>query len=249
MHHLLAFTVASSGTTANTQLPAVTDPVFSTRNSNFWIPERGELAAVAGYGATLNRLRITTPSLRRIMPVECPQLTGSENIPADPRINDFRDSPVPLRGGEELELQYTDSTGMDLINAAAWFRSGSVPRPGGPIYTIRGTASTTLTAVTWSQLAVTWDDDLPNGKYAIVGGLVQSATGFWFRCILQSQVWRPGGQCVTALGLMHNPIFRRGNLGEWGVFENSNMPNIEVFAEAADSSQVVFLDVVPLTAI
>ena len=119
------------------------------------------------------------------------------------------------------------------------------PAPPGPIYSLFGTASTTLTVDNWSELTdLTWTNSLPQGTYSVVGLSVYSATAIAARLIIQNQVPRPGIVASDTFATVQSPMFSYGELGEWGRFESFVMPQVEVLATTADTAQTVVLQVI-----
>ena len=116
--------------------------------------------------------------------------------------------------------------------------------------TVRATAAITATALgnAWGAGALTFEQVLESGMYAVVGMKAFGATLIAGRLIFPNQGPRPG--CIgyatplTGVGAIENPAFRNGNLGVWGTFSHTAPPQLEVIAAAADTAQEVYLDVV-----
>jgi hypothetical protein len=124
---------------------------------------------------------------------------------------------------------------------------GQVAEPPGNVYTIRGTGVATLGATAWTNInPITWQNTLPNGLYAVVGGAFQSATCLAGRVIFENTPYRPGAVGQQLITDWTNDIFRNGGLGVWGQFHNYAMPQVEFLASAADTAQTVFLDLVKI---
>lgn len=164
--------------------------------------------------------------------------------------------PLPLVGGEKLNALITNAVDESAIIAAI---VGNAPITQGmldsirPTHSIRGYSATTLTAKTWTHCAVTWDQDLPKGKYAIVG----MKLGYYIAAAPLATIgrivipgnndWRPGVpgalmeadhkefQSITHMPFWDWPLMRKI------VFDDTLMPNIECLSNAAITNETVEL--------
>jgi hypothetical protein len=120
----------------------------------------------------------------------------------------------------------------------------------GRMSTARATGTATLTANAWTNVVLTFDQAFPAGDYAIVGMRARSASSLAARLVVKGLNWRPG--CIAAAGATTAPtqldgmpnLFRYGHLGVWGYFNNATPPDVEFLSGAADTAEVVYLDVV-----
>lgn len=164
--------------------------------------------------------------------------------------------PLPLVGGEKLNALITNAVSESAIIAAI-VANGPITQSMldsvSPTHSIRGYSATTLTAKTWTHCAVTWDQDLPKGKYAIVG----MKLGYWITasplaCIGRVVIpgnndWRPGvpGCLMEAdheefQSITHMPFWDWPLMSKI-VFDNTLMPNIECLSNAAITNETVEL--------
>lgn len=245
MHHVLAWRLSLADAT-ETDVTPVADNIWAIQNSHFFPARDWYLQAIHFGAATGTRARLVTPALRQvttpfIRPIEGTIVPGNQ-----PNVADYRRSPLKLRALEEIQLLGTQTSGgAAVVVATAYVSKGPLePVPLGDVYTLRGTGTTTLTAGAWSQVTMTWQDILPNGRYAIIGGWAFGATAVAFRCILEDQVDRPGGLGGSDREFGPNAMFDKGGMGIWGTFDSNRMPNIEYFANAADTAQELYLDIV-----
>jgi hypothetical protein len=241
--HTLAWRLSLADVTA-TDVTPVQDSIMTIQNGHF-VPQTDHMLLYASYQAAgATRARLISPTLRQvttpwIRPTAVAIVQGVEA-----HVADYRGNPLRLRMLEELQyeaLQTTGGAGV-VVGIAGIQRTPSAPAPGGDTFTMRGTATTTLVAGTWTQGAVTWQDSLPTGKYACVGLQYVGATALAARLIFEEQVPRPG--CIAA-GLVtsqQHEMFAKGGLGVWGIFDSNRMPNVEFLANAADTAEEVYLD-------
>ncbi len=244
--HLLAFTV-SAGDVTNSDVPALTDDVFTIQNGHFLPAEDWMLIWAAQFSALHENGRIVTPSLREIsLPFIVP--IGAAVLPAsDPNVADYRDQPMQLKRLEEIANEVsTTAAGPSRVTGLYGVARDRRNAPAGTPITMRGTSVTAAVTNAWTTLAVTWSDNLPQGKYAVVGLTVQSTNAIAARCNFPDQEERPGSVSIGALTDKQLAMFTKGGLGEWGQFNSFAMPDIQVLANVADAAHVVYLDIVKI---
>lgn len=168
----------------------------------------------------------------------------------------FFGRPLPLNGSEKINALITNATDESSIIALL---IGNAPITQSmldavrPTRIIRGVGDTTLTAKTWTTCAITWDQDLEEGKYAVVG----MKLGYWITSgplatvgrllIPGNNNWRPGCpgalmeadheelQSITSMPFSKWPMMREVT------FLNTAMPNIECLSNAAITDETVEL--------
>lgn len=244
MHHLAAF---NSSLAASTLAPisAVSDGILAIQNNNFILQEDHNLIFAAAMSADLQRARIVTPKFRQITTPWIRPIISAAVPGTEPRVADYRATPLKLREREEISVEaFQSNAGAQEVTAILGIAWGDVSTPPGDPYTMRGTSTTAAVADTWTQISVTWQDSIPVGVYAAVGLEVVSTNGRAARLILENQYPRPGSISATTIGAEQHSMFKKGGLGVWGRFNSVRMPNVEVFANAADASHEVYLDLI-----
>ena len=88
---------------------------------------------------------------------------------------------------------------------------------------------------------------LPDGWYEVVGAKVAGAGQFARLIFPDRQNQRPMFPITTNSVTPWDQVFRYGELGPLGRFENFVPPKLEVYGEAATSDQTVYLDIVKMT--
>lgn len=246
MHHLAAFQ-AAVGQTANTQLTAQTDQILPIDSSGAFLPQ-SNLSLVAAFvsGATLNRARFDSPRYRQIAQPYIEPINLALLPVGNPGIMDLRDNPLRVPALSPFSVQATSSLACstEVTTAGVFLTDRMVVMPQGDIYTLRATGATTVTAKAWSDVALTFDQSIVEGEYSVVGGCAYSTTMFYWRIILDNQYYRPGGIGFATRGLRAPSFQYNGGLGEWGRFRNTSMPRLQVYCNAADTAQTLFLQVI-----
>lgn len=242
MFHLLAYSQSINSAAETDTLP-VSDDIFVIQNNHF-LPQQ-DMFGLWGtaFGTNLTRARLITPSMRQVTPPEIrpivPALIGGSRN----RVARWLRNPPLFRAVEEIELATTNNAGAAQQISGLLALAPSLPSPAvqGPMYVMRGTGTTTVTANKWTTCPITWSDILPNGTYAVVGLSGFSTNGQALRLIFIGQTWRPGALCQTVAGDIEDPLFQDGSLGEYGRFNTTTLPNVQFLCNGADTAQTVYL--------
>ncbi len=230
---------------ADVDIQPLVDDIVQIQNNHFIFP-RDVFLWFAWLGSvTLNRGRLNSPSIRQIAPRFVRPVELALLPPQDPNVEWLGDRPFRVRGQEEFILEVTGANAMaENFHSVMGLMERFEPAPQGDPYILRGTGTTTAVANVWTTATITWDTALPVGRYAVIGCELFSATGIGFRLIFDDQVWRPGGLSQATLGLRSFKQQLDGALGVWGVFNTISLPRVQVFCNAADTVQTVFMKVV-----
>lgn len=239
--HLATYQATVDGSGGFTRVNAVNDPGMTISNNGYLLPSDHQCLFAYAQGATMNRTRIVSPTLLSNYPPLIRPVTVGAVPPTDPNVAVFLDSPIRLPAGESVTVE-TVNGASEATYVALGITPQLQPAPRGEIKILRGTASTTLTANTYTLLSVTWDHSLQTGIYHVVGAEVTSTTAIFFRLLFTGQAMRPGAMGNATIGLRPHAIFQqRFVLGSWGSFRQDQMPQIEVMGTAGDTAETVHL--------
>lgn len=235
-------------------LTAVPDSHITTAGDDLRVPSLNQLIAVAaGIETTAESFaRLTAPSLRirGLLQIE-PYNSGAAGAvePGSPhRVYDLRRNPLVLVPGENLNAE-TDSNPAAAQDqwAVVWLADGPVEPVRGAIFTVRATSAQNLIARTWTNGILSFVEDLPRGRYQVVGMRARSAGLVAARLVFVgtgAAGWRPGVLGVDAQDDLEHPMFRLGELGVFGEFEDIEPPTVEFLAVSADVAEDVYLDLI-----
>jgi hypothetical protein len=192
--------------------------------------------------ATL-RSEIVTPSLRAVFPFDISAIVNGLVVSNGFQMVDLRDTPVPLVGLEPMDSFIQN--GAAVVNRTfIWLADGAIKQTTGKIYTIRATASATLVTASWvNSGALTFANTLPAGHYQLVGLRSWSANQVAARMFFVGYAWRPGVISMPSEAVVENPLFRYGNMGVFGEFDNTTPPTID-FMGVTDVAETVYLDLI-----
>jgi hypothetical protein len=245
MLHLAAYFEAI-GQTVNTDIDALRDDVLTIQNTHFVLNEPSELVAAYASSATLNRVRLDSPTLRYVANPYVLPITAALLPPDNPAVADYRDNPIRLPQAEELAVQATSDLGAgnENLHILLWLRDRFDPAPPGQIVTTRVTSTTAAVANTWTTLTTTWETSFPAGRYAVVGMEGISTNGIAYRMIFPGQLKRPGSLSKTVVGRRSHEMFRVGGLGRWGDFQSNVLPQFQALNNGTDAAHTFFVQMV-----
>lgn len=237
-------------------IAALPDDVISTNDDDLQVPSLNQVLAIIA-GVSLGGegyARLEAPSLLRksrqyISPVNGNN-DGDVEPGSPPAVMDMRENPLRLRSTEDIQaLVDSDTTSPAFQWLLMLFSDGSIVKPSGEMFTIRATAAVTLVAGQWTQGQMTFQDNLPAGKYAVVGLSAIAAGLVAARLVFRGgEGWRPGCLGRDSESDLEHPMFRYGGLGVWGEFSHNAEPGIEFLSISADTAEVVLLDLIQVRA-
>lgn len=227
------------------------------------VPRTNLITGLYAYGANFLLAQVTTPSLKaNRVNIEWGEMDTTATQPINtvgalPPLQYLGDTPMVLSVGEGIEVDYTGG-GTAVGTVGVWLDDGAQDYVTGPLlHGVRATSSTTLTANAWTTCSLTFDNQLPVGDYVVCGMEAFSATGVLARVAVSGSGWRTGVIAGPITVSTRDRVFRDGRFTNtrpgtymaWGgsAFRSTAPPQIEYFAGAADTSEVVYLDLVKLS--
>ena len=248
MIHLALYYASLAGNAALTQLPALGDVVIAPAASGYLVPATiNKIFRAAGVGGLLTRAQLNSASIRDYTPFDLAPVNSGAVISTPAVFQDFRRNPIPLKTDEELDAFVLNTgAGPTKTIVGVWFCDVAPQPVSGRVFTVHWTSAVALAAAdVWSTITPVFDNGLPSGTFAIVGGRCESATGQFYRYVPRGgSPYRPGSFCSQAVGGVVTDQDRYGGLGEWMRFSNTTAPNIEIFALAADATQAGYMDLI-----
>jgi len=254
---LIGFGEATPG--ANGKLAALLlDSLYKTSGDDIYIkPLATRLLGVACYGeAVLGRTKLQQPSL----PIDYEFLKGALLSDGDPQygLTDMRGRPLPLVPTEKLNCEVVnaaDEDGITYLYVGNNKITQTMLDAVNPTHRIVGYADTTATVFTWSALTMTWNQNLPAGRYAVVGmkygyfkttPAMPSAARLVFK-EPHSAGWRPG-VVGSEMQADHEEMQSIGRdvWADWPLMRNinfphDNLPGVEVASAEAHTDQEIEL--------
>lgn len=245
---LVAWSESQDTSAVLTQVAAVSDQHITTDGDDILVPEFApNLAAVCAIGATLSQAQISSPSLRQRTQLDVSPLNiGAEPLGSQAYMPMFNRA-IPLEPGEGLRALVAEgAAGAEQETVLAWLMAEMEDTPAGDIEQIRATATATLTAYGWTLATLTLSQQLRAGTYAIVGMRAYSAGLLAARLVIPGSEFRPGVVGYDVESDYAPDEFRPGELGVYGTFDHRFIPQVEFLSVSADTSEVVYLDVIKI---
>lgn len=231
----------------NVALNFVNDPIIPQNAANeALLPMDFKVRAALAYGVGMSRPRLSAPNLRvlplpHIRPAQVVVAAASPS-PIDIVPEEFA-LPVLKNSGLTVQTTNTDAGAQDH-RCALVLQDQFHPAPPGPCWTIRFTGAVVTAANVYASGVLTPEDQLPPGRYAVIGMDVFGTNVVVARLIFATGGLRPGCIGAQAVNTVLENAFRRGRLGLWGFFENTTVPQLELLSNGVTTTQEVYLDVV-----
>jgi hypothetical protein len=190
----------------------------------------------AAWNDTITRAQLRFPSYRDLGDTEISPLNATAIPSALFRSSNWGQYGPKFRKNEELQAKSSNGAStVDIINICALIVDSLKPVPSGRKFTVSGTAAQTLVAQAWTRAAIALDQNLPYGVYAVIGLRVVCAAAFAARLVFPNMLqYRPGVAVgnTEAVSDYQQPG-RQGQWGEWGRFEQTAPPLLEVLGTTA----------------
>lgn len=247
MFHLLAYQKSQAASAALVALTGVPDQQVPTNTSgNFILPANLQLMGASAFGANLSQARINTPSLRSVLLPDIYPFIEAVAPPTLPQINWYYGYGPTIPKNDPLEVDSSNSNGagVDQQYALIWLGDGNYSTPQGPRFKMHATGAITNGNKVWGAGSVTFDQVLPYGTFAVTGFNCRGANLIAARIVFVGGGWRPGCMANIAVGDFPNPVFTSGTMGEYGRFESNAPPTVELFGNAAPTTQDFWFDLV-----
>jgi len=243
--HLLAFTGTPGINASNFDLTAASDPEISQRNGHYIFTEQYQLLAGAHFEVSALRASLLAPTWNQYTRFNLWPVNRSLTTPSNPQADFWVIRPPLIPQNEEFQAQVSNNLGAatEQANVFLWMgtQNWNQNLPAGkmpvPLMEVRLNFTTpALTANQWSGLgAVTFEQSLRGGTYAVVGVQAQGAGISAVRLVFprapvyHNRKLRPGtlvsqsvGDIPLSLG-PYNPFV----FGEWGRFSTFEPPQTE----------------------
>lgn len=230
---------------------AVADQHVRVSGDDIQIPTLNQVVAIACgvENVAAHRARLVSPSLRVRSNFQIQPLNGQAAAAVEPNdahnVVDLRDSPLVLVVGEQLNLELLANPAAPQIQwGVVWLADGPIVPVKGAIFTVRATSATAAVAGSWTNVAIAFEEDLPRGRYQLVGLRPVSAGIIAARAVFVGFGNRPGALGSDSNEDYGHDIWRLGQLGVFGEFEDIEPPTMDVLAVSADATQEFWMDLI-----
>lgn len=246
--HLAVFDASLDSAAAFAAIAPLADPMLFVQGNTIRVPTeipRIIWAAGGADGVVIPRVRLTSPTLRIMGRPEIKPLNvqnAAAVVPdSPPAIQDMRSSPLLLTADELLSVELNNNPAAAQQQWVALCFADDVPTPivGAQVRSVRATSATAAVANVWTNVLITFDDELQPGTYGVIGLRPQSTTMIAARVVFREDPsHRPGALGGATAQSQTSPMFRNGALGLWGTFPFQQVPTLDILCTAADAAAV-----------
>lgn len=248
-HTLFGFYGSITNASVYAQVNGVQDQSQTLDSGNrLQVRNNAEILAAYVMGINLTAARFNSPSLRGfVMPQVYPcNPTADVRTTDKPMLSKGRWPRLQQWEGLSLEVSRGGADAQPVIGLV-WLHTGSQPIPNGHVYTLPFTASPTIVAGSWVNVALTPEQTLPAGRWCVVGMAVVCNDATAARLVFPGEAYeRPGVIVQDVYGDQPtDDDFRMGRFGVFGEFEHNAPPSLDVLGDTAGAeSAVVYLDLI-----
>jgi hypothetical protein len=233
------------------EINAVADQTIFTSGTDLRVPDTARFligSAALINDASATRAQLVSPSLRRLAAIDVEPIVQASVFGLIPEVLFHPTRPYELLAGEGLRFQMqSDPAAAAAHYGLIWLADGPQRPLDGSVNTVYATGQNVGAAGVWTLSALTFDQQLPVGRYQVVGLRARSTTAVAMRLVFPGSIWRPGVPVINAVSDPDLYLFRFGNCGVFGEFHTNAPPQMEILG-AAGSVPVIQLDLVPLGA-
>lgn len=260
---LIGFT-ESQASPALTLYAGIPDEHVRVEGDDIVVPELNQILMALAMSANIRQGQLSSPSLRRIFLQDMIPLLNSGTLPSLQAVdeggaatfniydglayNKHIDDPIALEVSEKINALIDNNNNAEQGTVLIWLSDGKPTKASGEIRTLRATIPTTTATYVWSNQALTLQQTLPAGRYAVVGVTLVAANALAGRLVFVGGTWRPGCLAQDSVSDKRPIFFRKGNLGIWGEFEHDQPPTIDILTTAATGAAEIYLDLIQIRA-
>lgn len=246
MHTTIAFCQASAVTTEE-EIAGVTDQHARVSGNDIYIGKYNQIIAMWGGGKYMQTMRLVSPSLRRfVSPYIHPYVAQQTDAYWATKPVIMTKNPIPLETNEALNalcvVSQVPTNEANFVGVS--LAEGPIEPVFGDIRTIVIEASVTLTTLVWTNHSLTLPQDLPVGRYQVVGAMCRSNRPGTFRLVPIGGDQRPGGLMDAGDFKIDCTEQRLGKMGVWCEFDQLTPPSLEICPNQAGTWYSLKLDLI-----
>jgi hypothetical protein len=228
-------------------IPALTDPTFTTRNNHFYFLEDYNLLGCWAGGPGMSKARLHCPTWDIFCPNEIYPANGSIFSFGSGDLDLRTDIPQPIPKEQEIRATADISGGNNGLTDDVFLWLGTpdwtrqLPR-SEYIFRTRFSFTTAggFTAGWFGPVPMTPDQTLRGGVYSVIGAFIDTIGVSSFRLIFpqmplyRGRELRPGGRALPSTDVSGSGFdpWKSRYFGEWGRFHTFQFPQIETLNNA-----------------
>jgi len=251
MFTLCGYYESIQGTGVDHYITSIPDDHVKTVGDYVYVPEAmpnviGKAALTAADTSVVSA-NLDAPSLTRVQKPFMEPIINAVVFGSPPESILHPLNPIPLDKNEGLRFVHRNTASGAVVEyGLVWLSDGQDQPVTGQVYTVRATAAITLSAGKWVNGALTFENELVVGKYAVVGMRARGTNLVAARLNFVGYANRPGVAAINAIGDQDHDITRFGRMGTFGVFDSLVQPTVECLG-VTDSAQTFILDLLKLS--
>lgn len=233
MHHVVAYFNTTGGALTLADSPAITDGWATVQNNHFIFPNDMTLLGGMAFADTITRCQLSTPHWRFLGNPELQPLLTIWDDDVAIVSPFFGPRYVTIPQIDEVQALVSTSgaaTNGVLVGLFLAPKPLNLNVPVGDVYPVQFTASITRATGGWARGNITFGTSLPAGTFSVVGMDLIDPSSQLARLRFQSYTMLPGIPTRKDVNGTQRDIFRYGRLGNWGQFENTAQPSLEIFS-------------------
>lgn len=246
MWHTALYSASVTNGLTDTALNALTDGVLKIGTANGFVLQE-DMMPVSAWLAPINgtACRLKSPKFNQFGPIEVIPVQATA---ATPKVTSgllvaqwiFR--PPVFRNQEEVVATVdTGGAAAAIETLAVSFSNGVDPIPPGEELILKFTSTTAASTTAWVVASLVAATTVPEGRYAMIASECISTNAIAHRWTFWGQFYRPGFPSTSSRANPQSPAVRDFRHGLMGRFSNVTLPNLEVYAGAADTSHTIFV--------
>ena len=247
MQHLVGWYQDVDQGAAAADIDAIPDDTLFAQGDIIRVPpDMSNVMAVACVTAatTFTSAQLQSPSLRQLANFDILPAVRTATFGTLPALCYLGRNPISLVANESLTFNTNTDHGSAIeIYGLLWLTDGPVVPVSGEIFSVRATAAITLADGAWTNGNLTFTQDLPFGRYQVVGMRAESTYLKSAGLVFPRAPWSPGVPGANAPGDNDRQEFRYGNGGVLGEFDSNQPPTVDMIG-VTDTSENVILDLI-----
>lgn len=245
--HAFDSSVATSSSASYVNITPLADQIATVSGNLLYVGALNNLLGAITLSANVQRTKLESPSLLDVAPyaitpyIKSVLPTQYGNIAVD------MTNPFKLVTTEALQAYAYQATSGSAARTLSlvFLGSGALAPVTGEIFTARATFTTSATADSWQNAAITFDTVLPAGTYDVVGARVNGSHAKAFRMVFQGNTMlRPGSIASLGQDGFTLPGQRNGGWGTWGTFDQFTPPTVDHITDGTSETAELYLDLI-----
>lgn len=245
--HAFDSSIATTSTAAYANVVPVADQIATVSGNLLYVGGLNQLLGAFTLSANIGRSKLESPTLLNFAPLMiAPYIKSALPTQYENEMVQMA-SPIKLTTNEALQAYALSATsGSDAQTLVGVLLGDGAQAPvSGEIHTVRATFTSSATADSWQNGAITFDTVIPAGSYDVVGARAEGSHLKVFRLVFQGNTTvRPGTLAALGADGADLPGARYGGWGTWGTFDQFTPPSVDHITDGTSETVSLYLDLI-----